>query len=56
MSQPFVGFFQRNNFSRKKLHLVAKHCNEQLRLSFVSDCEIYTPEMLVFVAKIIEIQ
>ena len=42
-------FFQRNNFSRKKLHLVAKQRNEQLRLSFVSDCEIYTPEMLVFV-------
>ena len=29
--------------------MVAKQCNEQLRLSFISDCEIYTPEMMVFV-------
>ena len=42
-------FFQRNNFSRKKLYMVTKQCNEQLRLSFISDCEIYTPEMMVFV-------
>ena len=42
-------FFQRNNFSRKKLHMVAKQRNEQLRLSFISDCEIYLPEMMVFV-------
>lgn len=42
-------FFQRNNFSRKKLHLIAKQRNEQLRLLFISDCEIYSPEMMVFV-------
>ncbi len=29
--------------------MVAKQQNESLRLSFISDCEIYTPEMMVFV-------
>ena len=42
-------FLQRNNFSRKKLHNVAKQRNEELRSSFVCDCEIYSPEMMVFV-------
>ena len=42
-------FLQRNKFSRKKLHMVAKQRNEQLRLSFISDCEIYSSEMMVFV-------
>lgn len=42
-------FLQRNNFSRKKLHNVARQRNEQLRLSFTADCEIYSPEMMVFV-------
>ena len=29
--------------------MVAKQRNEQLQLSFISDCEIYTPEMMVFI-------
>ena len=31
------------------IRMVANQRNEQLRLSFVSDCEIYSPEMMVFV-------
>ena len=30
-------FLQRNNFSRKKLHTIAKQCNDELRASFTSD-------------------
>ena len=41
-------FLQRNNFSRKKLHHVARQRNEQLRSSFTTDCEIYSPEMMFF--------
>ena len=47
MSQPSVGSFSAT--FQGKLHMVAKQCNEQLRLSFISDCEIYSPEMMVFV-------
>ena len=42
-------FLLRNNFSRKTLHNVAKQRNEELRSSFVCDCEIYSPKMMVFV-------
>lgn len=42
-------FLQRNNFSRKKLHTIAKQRNDELRSSFTSDCEIYSPDMMVFV-------
>ena len=39
---------QRNNFYRKKLQQVARQRNEQLGALLVSDCELYSPEMLVF--------
>ena len=31
------------------MHFVAKQHNEELQLSFISDCEIYSPQMMVFV-------
>ena len=42
-------FLQRNNFSQKKLHTIAKQRKDELRASFTSDCEIYSPDMMVFV-------
>ena len=42
-------FLQRNNFSRKKLGNLAKQRNELLRQCFVAECEMYDPDMMVFV-------
>ena len=42
-------FLQRNNFSHKKLTNLAKQCSELLRQCFMSQCEIYDPDMMVFV-------
>ena len=41
-------FLQRNKFSRKKLQHIAQQRNEQLRALFISDCALYSPEMMVF--------
>ena len=49
VSESAICRFLQHNFPRKKLHMVAKQRNEQLRMSFTSDCEIYAPEMMVFV-------
>ena len=42
-------FLQRNNFSHKKLTNLAKQHSELLRQCFISQCEIYDPDMMVFV-------
>lgn len=42
-------FLQRNNFSHKKLTNLAKQRSELLRQCFMSQCEIYDPDMMVFV-------
>ena len=39
---------KKNNFSRKKLQQLALQQRLELRSEFVSDCSVYSPEMLVF--------
>ena len=42
-------FLKRNDFSRKKLSNIARQRNEQRRAEFQVECELYSPEMLIFV-------
>ena len=42
-------FLQRNNFSHKKLTNLAKQRNELHRQCFMAQCEMYDPDMMVFV-------
>ena len=42
-------FLQCNNFSRRKLTNLAKERNELLRQCFMAQCEMYDPDMMVFV-------
>ena len=42
-------FLQRSNFSHKKLTNLAKQCGKLLKQYFMSHCEIYDPDMIVFV-------
>ena len=42
-------FLKKNNFSRKKLSLVALQQNVSSRAQFLSDISVYEPEMLVFI-------
>ena len=42
-------FLQRNNFSHKKLTNLAKQRNELHRQCFIAQCEMYDPDMMVFV-------
>ena len=42
-------FLKRNNFSHKKLSNIARQQNAQQRAEFQTDCELYSPEMLVFI-------
>lgn len=41
-------FLQRSNFSRKKLSQVARQRNTELRREFQSECQVYSPDMMVF--------
>ena len=42
-------FLKRNNFSRKRLSTIARKRNTQQRAEFQAECELYSPEMLIFV-------
>ena len=42
-------FLKKNNFSRKKLSLVALQQNAASRAQFLSDISVYEPEMLLFI-------
>ena len=42
-------FLKCNDFSRKKLSSIARQQNAQRRAEFQVECELYSPEMLIFV-------
>ena len=44
-------FLKRNNFSRKRLSNIARQRSTQQRAEFQAECELYSPEMLIFVDK-----
>ena len=49
-------FLKRNNFSCKRLGNIVKQRNTRQRAEFQAECELYYPEMLIFVGVIGEMQ